>query len=147
MPHEKKPKFQNTMALKDFPESDEGDYRNYPERRLWVSIVLFALQEYEDTLAMVQKIWSETRAPVSKFYLQNIRELRYEMQHDWFTYICDLGDISQHQVLRKIKQLDLKYKFADVEFTREGYFVTRFQLKKIKKVRDNRALRINKRHD
>ncbi len=144
MPNDKRPKFQKSMHIKDRPQPEVDSTPNYPERRLWVSIILFAIQEYQDTLALIQKQWTSSKAPVSKYYLQCIRSMRHELRHEWFNHICDLADVSQHQVLRKIKEFDFKYGLAEVEFTDEDTMVTRHHMRRMARLNERRGMKIHK---
>ena len=144
MPSEVKPKFQKSMAIKDRTQVTVDETPCYPEQRLWTAIILFTIQEYEDTLALVKKLWTTENGPVSKYYLQTIRSIRYECRHSWFGHICEHANFHQDVLLKKMKQLDMQYGLAEVEFTDEDNVVTRYQVRRSMQARDRRGMKVKR---
>lgn len=94
----------------------EGTSNNYPERRLWVSVILYTITEYEAHLRAAAQIWKTRRMPGRQAQL-TIRNIRYEVLHDWFRHVCDLAGFEQTDVVRKIRALETQYGFAEIQFS------------------------------
>jgi hypothetical protein len=128
-----KPKSRSQAKTQFYAEMELDAEPTYPERRLWMAIILHAITEYEEQLRHIQKLWKADRKPVSKHLLTFLRGLRYEVRHDWFRHVCDLANIDQSHVISRIKQLDEQYHVAQVKFSGEDTMATRYQLMKAKK--------------
>lgn len=105
----------------------------YPEKRLWTAVIVFALTEYEQQLQVIQKM--SVDGQVSKHLLLQLRCLRYEVRHDWFGHVCENADVPQSQVIRKLQELDSKYKLSEIDFANVDLQPTRYQLRKAKRLR------------
>mgnify|MGYP001616459402 CR=1 FL=1 len=103
----------------------------YPEKRLWIAIILNTVYEYEDQLKVIQKLWGAggSRKALSKHFLTSLRSIEYEVRHEWFNHVCDLADFDQARVIRKLKELDTEYKLSQVTFAAEDHIVTRYQVR------------------
>lgn len=115
------------------PEFDTGPL--YPERRLWIAVIVQALVEYEELLRNIHKTWEAFRRPIHRSFYWSIRQIKHEAQDPWFGHICDMADVSQAVVVQKLSALDKKYKFGEVEFTDDHAVPTRYYIRKHKKER------------
>lgn len=122
-----------TVHEKDFPGMESDAPPIYPERRLWTAVILSAVLEYEQQLQHIQKLWTATHRPLAKGLLNHLRSLRYEIRHDWFRHVCDLADIDQSHVVRRIRELDQRHLLHEVKFTDEDTLPTRYQMRKARK--------------
>ena len=109
------------------------DAGTYPEKRLWVAVVLFALVEYEEQLKHIRKLWDAERKPITRFLLSSLQKLRHEIRHPGFARACELAEREQADVIRRIRALDKQYGLAEVEFTDSESRLTRYQADKAKK--------------
>lgn len=115
------------------PEAEVESRAVYPEQRLWTAIILMAVQDYEDQLIHIRKLWDADHRPLSRHLLHFLRVLKYEAQHDWFRHVCDLADLDQDHILNKMKEMDFKYKLSEVKFADTDHSITRYQLRKTRK--------------
>jgi hypothetical protein len=100
----------------------------FPERRLWVAVILAAITEYEDQLTHISKLWFADKKPLSHFFINSLRMIKHEVYHDWFRHVCDLADIDQSHIIRKIKNLDLEHKLSEIRFLEQDANVSRFKI-------------------
>lgn len=105
----------------------------YPEQRLWTAVLLFSIQEYEEHLIRMWKVWEADRRPISKHFLSHIRGIKYEIQHEWFQHICDMAGRDHRAILWKLKQLELKHRFSEIKFSDQDTSVSRYQLRRMRR--------------
>lgn len=119
-----------------FDEDYEGD-ESTPEKRLWVAVILASVQEYEEQLQVIHKMWSADHKPIAKQFQNQLKMLKYEMSHEWFRHVCEMADWDFYSIRGKLNALEEKYRLDEVEFTTEDSVILRFQIKKLR----NRVVR------
>lgn len=103
------------------PQLELEDFADFPERRLWVAIIIVAVCDYEEQLAFIRRIWSETGRPVDRIYLNQLRNLRHELNNPWFAEICELAGWQPQRVLGQLKRLEDRHGLSAIKFTETIY--------------------------
>lgn len=112
---------------------DDGAGGTFPERRLWIAVIVYSMTEYEEQLKHIKKLWDAERKALPRQLLNVLRVLRYELRHEWFGHVCDLAEIAQSHVLTRIKALDKQYGLAEIEFDETLTMPTRYQMRKARR--------------
>lgn len=113
------------------PYPEDGGY--YPEKRLWVAVVLETLAEYEAQLNQIKQIRQSSVQPVNRIFFFAIKRLRYECDHSWFKNICWLADIDPARVYAKFDELDIKYKLRKTNFTEIATVIPRERMGRVRR--------------
>lgn len=117
----------------DLPALESESWESYPERRLWIAVILFAIEEYREQLVHIRKLWDADGRPVSKQLLLSLRGTKYEMQHAWFGHVCENADIDQSHIVRKVRELDQEFRLDEIKFAASDAGVSRMSVRRMRK--------------
>lgn len=115
----------------EIEEMFDGGY--YPEKRLWVAVVLTALTEYQDSCQRAALAWKvHNGKPVNRVFLSTLQAIRKDCGTAWFRQICMIAGVDQKTVFKKFDSYDEKHGILDIRFTERDEIVSRYYIEKIK---------------
>jgi len=122
--------------MEDFgPMSIEGDGEtSYPEKRLWVAVVLATFDEYEEWVLRICKIWQTQGRPISEAYFDELRRIRRECHNHWFARICELADVPLTRVFDRFDEIEKDCGLSGVPHTTDNCrVISRWFIRKSRK--------------
>lgn len=105
----------------------------FPEKRLWIAIVVTAINDYVDQLKHIRKLWDADHRPVSRHLHRLLRTTKYEISHKYFGEVCENAGITQDSVVKHLNHLEKEYCLADVRFSLDDSVISRIALRKARK--------------
>lgn len=110
---------------------DQPDYLNTGECRLWRTVLMHIIRDYERSLGRIAA--KSKRGPVLSYYRYAIDWTRIFVGQEWFAEICELSCVNPQAVIRQLNKLDLQYDFAAATFDDAPGFRSEWQLAEMEK--------------
>lgn len=104
----------------------------YPERRLWLSVVIQAIADYEGACYRIESTWVKTQRPVARELHLELESVRRQICHEFFNTVCDLAGIEHVVVLGKVKQFDWDYSIAAIPCDPHGEVLSVWQHRQVR---------------
>lgn len=106
----------SSMGYDDTPKLDDeyvGCHQG-GERELWATVILFAINDYENLCQQIETAWRLTQRPVSRHLDISRENIKGQVDHTWFGLICLLIDVSPDHIKRRLRELDVEYCIASI---------------------------------
>lgn len=112
---------------------DDADCANYPERRLWLAVIVQALEDYEGLLQRIESAWNQTRRPVNRQLWIEACEVRRHCEHSLFEAICEHAGIPHRRILLKLNHFDREYCFNVIPVETRAEIRSAWQIRQFRK--------------
>jgi hypothetical protein len=123
------------VKIRNAPEIDFEPDANYPERRLWLAVIVQALADYEDLLRKVESAWNHLQRPTQRQQYLEVKQLQRHLADPLFELICEHAGIAVEKVARKVRRFEKDYCFNAIPVEDDAPVLSDWQMRKVRRAR------------